>query len=63
MKSKWFFAGDGGYGEGVSFKLDDSLVVHECNTLIYLGVKFKIVRHMCCRCVCFVLKKLMKSLV
>jgi hypothetical protein len=45
-KSKWFFAGDGGNGEGVSFKLGDSLVVHECNTLTYLGVKFKIVRHM-----------------
>jgi exonuclease III len=45
-KSKWFFAGDGGNGEGVSFKLGDCFVVHECNTLSYLGVKFKIVRHL-----------------
>jgi hypothetical protein len=32
-KSKWFFAGDGGNGEGVSFKLGDCFVDRECNTL------------------------------
>jgi hypothetical protein len=45
-KSKWFFTGDIGTEEGVSFKLGDLPVLHECNTLSYLGVKFKMVKHL-----------------